>query len=131
MAARDVIEYLDSIDFNKYYDNMQKPSSRSGEAQRVFLEFSLNSIRAAQVIFQALELVQRRQSKLCAACPPIHMRFILHLVSTDTSIESVPASHRRCQYHSPRKFRTVAYSSLITYMQEVSKTEMQDLCKAV
>lgn len=53
VAARDVIEYLDSIDFNKYFENLQRPSARSGEAQRVFLEFSLNSIKAAQVIWNS------------------------------------------------------------------------------
>lgn len=47
--ARDVIEYLDSIDFNKYYESLQKPSARTGEAQKMFLDFSLSSIRAAKV----------------------------------------------------------------------------------
>ena len=47
--ARDVIEYLDSIDFNKYFESLQKPSARTGEAQKMFLDFSLSSIRAAKV----------------------------------------------------------------------------------
>ena len=48
VIARDVIEYLDSIDFNKYYDSLQKPSARTGESQKLFLDFSLSSIRAAK-----------------------------------------------------------------------------------
>lgn len=50
VIARDVIEYLDSIDFNKYYESLQKPSARTGEAQKMFMDFSLSSIRAAKVI---------------------------------------------------------------------------------
>lgn len=49
VVARDVIEYLDSIDYNKYFESMQKPSARSGDVQKMFVDFSLNSIRAAQV----------------------------------------------------------------------------------
>ena len=49
MIARDVIEYLDAIDYNKYFENLQRPEARSGEMQKAFLDFSLNSIRAAQV----------------------------------------------------------------------------------
>lgn len=49
VIARDVIEYLDSIDFNKYYESLQKPSARTGEAQKMFMDFSLSSIRAAKV----------------------------------------------------------------------------------
>lgn len=55
VIARDVIEYLDSIDFNKYYESLQKPSARSGEAKKMFLDFSLSSIRAAKVyMYQGL-----------------------------------------------------------------------------
>lgn len=56
-TARDVIEYLDSIDYNKYFDSMQKPSARSGEAQAMFLDFSLRSIRAAQVSQRFADLI--------------------------------------------------------------------------
>ena len=51
MIARDVIEYLDAIDYNKYFENLQQPEARSGEMQKAFLDFSLNSVRAAQVHF--------------------------------------------------------------------------------
>ena len=49
VVARDVIEYLDSIDYNKYFESLEKPQARSGERQKMFLDFSLNSVRAAQV----------------------------------------------------------------------------------
>lgn len=49
VVARDVIEYLDSIDYNKYFESLIKPSARSGDNQKIFLDFSLNSITAAKV----------------------------------------------------------------------------------
>ena len=61
VMARDVIEYLDSIDFNKYYESLQKPSARTGEAQKMFLDFSLSSIRAAKVLIL---------SSACLKCLP-------------------------------------------------------------
>lgn len=50
-VARDVIEYLDSIDYNKYYESVLSPAKRGGDKNKMFLEFSLNSIKAAQVPF--------------------------------------------------------------------------------
>ncbi len=47
--ARDIIEYLDSIDYNKYYDDMRRPGTRGGTSEKQFSDFSVRAVDAAQV----------------------------------------------------------------------------------
>jgi hypothetical protein len=49
LLARDIIEYLDSIDYNKYYDAMGQPGTRGGDKEKQFSEFSSRAVDAAQV----------------------------------------------------------------------------------
>ncbi|KAL3154145.1 hypothetical protein ABBQ32_013670 [Trebouxia sp. C0010 RCD-2024] len=47
--AFDLLEYLDQINYNKYYDSMGSPGTRGGEKEKLFSDFSSQSIKAAQV----------------------------------------------------------------------------------
>lgn len=47
--AFDLLEYLDQINYNKYYDSMGSPGTRGGEKEKLFSDFSSQSINAAQV----------------------------------------------------------------------------------
>ena len=49
VLARDIIEYLDSIDYNKYFDAMGRPGSRGGSQEKQFSEFSIRAVDASQV----------------------------------------------------------------------------------
>ena len=57
VLGRDVIEYLDSVDYNKYYESLQQPGTRGGDKEKMFADFSLSSIRAASVSLQPSSLV--------------------------------------------------------------------------
>ena len=46
--AFDLLEYLDQINYNKYYDSMGSPGTRGGEKEKLFSDFSSQSIKAAQ-----------------------------------------------------------------------------------
>ena len=48
LLARDIIEYLDSINYNKYYDAMGRPGSRGGNREKQFSDFSVRAVDAAQ-----------------------------------------------------------------------------------
>lgn len=48
LLARDIIEYLDGIDYNKYYDAMGRPGSRGGDKEKQFSDFSVRAVDAAQ-----------------------------------------------------------------------------------
>ena len=47
--ARDIIECLDSIDYNKYFDAMGRPGSRGGSQEKQFSDFSIRAVDASQV----------------------------------------------------------------------------------
>ncbi|KAK9810206.1 hypothetical protein WJX72_006642 [[Myrmecia] bisecta] len=47
-TARDVIEYINSIDSNKYFDSMGTPGSRGGAIEKQATAFSLQSTKAAE-----------------------------------------------------------------------------------
>ena len=47
--AFDLLEYLDQINYNKYYDSMAAAGTRGGEKEKQFSDFSSQSIKAAQV----------------------------------------------------------------------------------
>lgn len=47
-VAFDLLEYLDQINYNKYYDSMGSPGTRGGEKEKLFSDFSSQSIKAAQ-----------------------------------------------------------------------------------
>lgn len=49
LLARDIIECLDSIDYNKYFDAMGRPGTRGGAKEKQFSEFSLKAVDASQV----------------------------------------------------------------------------------
>lgn len=46
--AYDLLEYLAQVDFNKYYDSMSRGSA-GGQQQQQYVNFSTQSIKAAQV----------------------------------------------------------------------------------
>lgn len=46
--AFDLLEYLDQINYNKYYESMGAPGTRGGEKEKLFSDFSSQSIKAAQ-----------------------------------------------------------------------------------
>lgn len=46
-VAFDLVEYLQQVDYNKYFDSMG--GAQSGGAMKQFAEFSAQSIRASQV----------------------------------------------------------------------------------
>lgn len=50
LLARDIIECLDSIDYNKYYDAMGRPGSRGGMQEKQFSDFSIRAVDASQVM---------------------------------------------------------------------------------
>ncbi len=50
LLARDIIECLDSIDYNKYFDAMGRPGSRGGVQEKQFSDFSIRAVDASQVI---------------------------------------------------------------------------------
>ena len=52
--AFDLLEYLDQINYNKYYDAMGSPGTRGGEKEKLFSDFSYQSIKAAQACPQDL-----------------------------------------------------------------------------
>ena len=58
--AFDLLEYLDQINYNKYYESMGSPGTRGGEKEKLFSDFSSQSIKAAQVTYYSLQI--------CAAC---------------------------------------------------------------
>ena len=45
----DLLEYLDQINYNKYYESMGAVGTRGGEKEKLFSDFSSQSIKAAQV----------------------------------------------------------------------------------
>lgn len=47
--ARDLIEYINSIDYQKYFDAMGRPGSRGGDKEKKFSDFSIRAVDAAQV----------------------------------------------------------------------------------
>ena len=47
--AFDLIEYLDQIDYNKYFEAMGQAGTRGGDREKLFSDFSAQSIKAAQV----------------------------------------------------------------------------------
>lgn len=47
-VAFDLLEYLDQINYNKYYDSMGSPGTKGGEKEKLFSDFSSQSIKAAQ-----------------------------------------------------------------------------------
>ncbi len=47
--AFDLLEYLDQINYNKYYESMGAVGTRGGEKEKLFSDFSSQSIKAAQV----------------------------------------------------------------------------------
>ena len=49
LIARDLIEYISSIDYQKYYDAMGRPGSRGGDKEKQFSDFSIRAVDAAQV----------------------------------------------------------------------------------
>lgn len=62
--AFDLLEYLDQINYNKYYDSMGSPGTRGGEKEKLFSDFSSQSIKAAQasphhVVFKHQQLAFR------------------------------------------------------------------------
>ena len=46
--AFDLLEYLDQINYNKYYESMGSPGTRGAEKEKLFSDFSSQSIKAAQ-----------------------------------------------------------------------------------
>ncbi len=50
--AFDLLEYLDQINYNKYYESMGAVGTRGGEKEKLFSDFSSQSIKAAQVSLQ-------------------------------------------------------------------------------
>ncbi|KAL0055531.1 hypothetical protein WJX82_001534 [Trebouxia sp. C0006] len=46
--AFDLLEYLDQINYNKYYESMGAVGTRGGEKEKLFSDFSSQSIKAAQ-----------------------------------------------------------------------------------
>lgn len=50
LLARDIIECLDSIDYNKYFDAMGRPGSRGGVQEKQLSDFSIRAVDASQVI---------------------------------------------------------------------------------
>ena len=50
--AFDLLEYLDQIDYNKYYEAMGQAGTRGGEREKLFADFSSQSIKAAQVSYK-------------------------------------------------------------------------------
>ena len=49
LIARDLIEYINSIDYQKYFDAMGRPGARGGDKEKQFSEFSIRAVDAAQV----------------------------------------------------------------------------------
>ena len=49
LIARDLIEYISSIDYQKYFDAMGRPGSRGGDKEKQFSDFSIRAVDAAQV----------------------------------------------------------------------------------
>ena len=49
LIARDLIEYINSIDYQKYFDAMGRPGSRGGNQEKQFSDFSIRAVDAAQV----------------------------------------------------------------------------------
>lgn len=47
--ARDIIEFLTEVDYNKYFDSMGGPGSKGGEREASFSKFSLQAVKAAEV----------------------------------------------------------------------------------
>lgn len=47
--AFDLIEYLDQIDYNKYFEAMGQAGTRGGDREKLYSDFSSQSIKAAQV----------------------------------------------------------------------------------
>lgn len=73
--AFDLIEYLDQIDYNKYYEAMGQAGTRGGEREKLYSDFSSQSIKAAQV---SLFLLGQQLHAYCfhVSCQPmchIHM----------------------------------------------------------
>ncbi len=68
--ARDIIECLDSIDYNKYFDAMGRPGSRGGSQEKQFSDFSIRAVDASQV-----RLVKCKHNSCCVL---ICMTFVSH-----------------------------------------------------
>ena len=49
LIARDLIEYINSIDYQKYFDAMGRPGARGGDKEKQFSDFSIRAVDAAQV----------------------------------------------------------------------------------
>ncbi len=74
--ARDLIEYINSIDYQKYYDAMGRPGSRGGDKEKQFSDFSIRACDAAQVpsFAHALLLsVHPRDGHHCVMCTSLLM----------------------------------------------------------
>ena len=64
LIARDLIEYINSIDYQKYFDAMGRPGSRGGNQEKQFSDFSIRAVDAAQVPLTTIFIVD-----LAAALP--------------------------------------------------------------
>ncbi len=49
LITRDLIEYINSIDYQKYFDAMGRPGARGGDKEKQFSDFSIRAVDAAQV----------------------------------------------------------------------------------
>lgn len=54
LIARDLLEYITSIDYQKYYDAMGRPGARGGDKEKQFSDFSIRAVDAAQVVLSSL-----------------------------------------------------------------------------
>lgn len=65
--AFDLLEYLDQINYNKYYESMGSPGTRGGEKEKLFSDFSTQSIKAAQVTYCSLQTCAAELRMMAAA----------------------------------------------------------------
>lgn len=103
--AFDLLEYLDQINYNKYYDSMAAAGTRGGEKEKQFSDFSSQSIKAAQVFCSLKQTTLSKANhnllalsgldsdppgmpKLCKLCA--------HCVSTDCSRIHARTCYARC-----------------------------------
>lgn len=68
LIARDLIEYINSIDYQKYFDAMGRPGSRGGDKEKQFSDFSIRAVDAAQVVPVISSVTRRTSMKHGGGC---------------------------------------------------------------
>ena len=84
--AFDLLEYLDQVDYNKYYESMGTPGARGGEKEKLFSDFSSKSIKAAQV----MQAVSTAEAWFSTAVAEYVQVFLWHQMWLYTFLQKCP-----------------------------------------